>query len=97
MINSTISDAARGARFLNADLGDFFLGSLMDTPESMRNPFLVPYSLSLWHHSSLKITFCLCVNDFGIKYYSRPDALHLLNSLKKTYPVTIDSQISSKK
>ena len=36
LINSTISDAAKGARFLSADLKDFFLASTMDKPEFMR-------------------------------------------------------------
>ena len=51
---------------------------------------LVPYSLTLWRHSSMKTTFCLCVDDFGFKHYSRSDALHLLNALKQAYPVTVN-------
>jgi hypothetical protein len=36
IINSTISDARRGARFLSADLKDHFLASLMRDPEYMK-------------------------------------------------------------
>ena len=38
MVNSVISDANKGARFLGADLKDFFLGSNMTNPEYMRIP-----------------------------------------------------------
>ena len=36
IINSTISDAHKNARFLSADLKDFFLGTLMQTAEYMK-------------------------------------------------------------
>ena len=36
LLNSTISDAKNGARFISADLSDFFLESTMPTPEYMR-------------------------------------------------------------
>jgi hypothetical protein len=36
IINSTISDSAKGARFLCADLKDHFLASPMKNPEFMR-------------------------------------------------------------
>ena len=35
-LNSTISDAHRGARFMSADLKDFFLATTMAEPEYMR-------------------------------------------------------------
>ena len=38
ILNSTISDAHRGAKFLSADLKDHFLASPMDRPEYMRIP-----------------------------------------------------------
>ena len=41
MFNSTISDAAAGAPFPSADLGDFFLGSIMAWPEFMCIPFSI--------------------------------------------------------
>ena len=52
---------------------------------------LVPFSLSIWSHTSGKTKFCLCVDDFGVKYYSKNDANHLLDALKKGYPVTVES------
>ena len=36
LINSTISDARRGARFCSVDLKDFFLSSIMKDPEFMK-------------------------------------------------------------
>ena len=36
IINSVISDAAKGARFMGLDLKDFFLATLMTHPEYMR-------------------------------------------------------------
>ena len=36
IINSTISDADKGARFMSADLKDYFLGSPMLRPEFMK-------------------------------------------------------------
>mmetsp|Transcript_14726 Transcript_14726/g.21032 ORF Transcript_14726/g.21032 Transcript_14726/m.21032 type:complete len:144 (-) Transcript_14726:778-1209(-) len=34
--------------------------------------------------------FCLCVDDFGVKYYCQADANHLIQSLKSNYEVTVD-------
>ena len=34
--------------------------------------------------------FCVYVDDFGIKYFNKEDAKHLLTSLKKHYKVTTD-------
>jgi hypothetical protein len=44
----------------------------------------------LWTHTTRDITFCLVVDDFGIKYTKRCDADHLLSALKELYIVTTD-------
>ena len=36
------------------------------------------------------ITFCLCVDDFGIKYEAQEDAQHLIAALQEYYKITID-------
>ena len=36
LLNSVISDADKGARFLSADLKDFFLATPMESPEYMK-------------------------------------------------------------
>jgi hypothetical protein len=44
----------------------------------------------LWTHSNRNITFTLVVDDFGIKYTNRDDAIHLLTALEELYTVTTD-------
>lgn len=139
LLNSVISDAHKGARFMSMDLKDHFLASPMNRPEYMKihrrhippdifeqyklidivtpDGFvyvkikkgmyglkqaailayqhlvnnLAPhgytpckYSLGLWTHNTRPTKFCLCVDDFGVKYYSKSDADHLLSSLRSS-------------
>ena len=44
----------------------------------------------LWYHTTRRTRFCLCVDDFGIKYFSKEDVDHLLNILRKDYKVSVD-------
>ena len=37
-----------------------------------------------------KTKFCLCVDDFGVKYFSKDDADHLLNALCLHYKISVD-------
>ena len=48
-------------------------------------------SQNIWAHVSRPIIFCLCVDDFGIKYFSQEDADYLLTALRSAYEVTVDS------
>ena len=48
---------------------------------------LVKGTVGLWRHATRKTKFCLCVDDFGVKYYNKEDADHLLNSLRKNYKI----------
>ena len=143
--NSVISDANLGAKFMSADIKDFFLTSPMKDPEYMRIHYryfpseirqqynldalvdktgfvyikikkgmhglkqaailaynnlaqrLKPFGYApcshttcLWTHHSLQTKFCLCVDDFGIKYFSKANAEHLLNALKQSYNISVD-------
>ena len=45
-------------------------------------------SLGMWKHHT--IFFCLCVDNFGIKYYNREDILHLENVLQPQYTAKIN-------
>ena len=144
MLNSVISDADKGARFMSCDLKDFFLATPMKHPEYMRihykhfpadirekynldelvvNDYIyvkikrgmyglkqaavlaydhlidnlaehgyapVPHTLGIWHHKTRRTKFCLCVDDFGVKYFSKEDADHLITSLGKHYRCTTD-------
>ena len=47
-------------------------------------------TLGLWEHETRPTKFCVCVDDFGIKYSSKADAEHLLSSLAKHYKLTTD-------
>ena len=145
LVNSTISDASKGARFMSTDLKDFFLATPMEENEYMRVNYkhfpddikkrynlddkatpsghifikikrgmyglkqaailayehlkenLAKYGYSpvqgtvgLWQHETRPTKFCVCVDDFGIKYYSKDDAQHLIDSLEKHYTCTKD-------
>ena len=50
----------------------------------------VPFTTVLWAHNTRKTKSCLCVDDLGVKYFSKDDANHLLNSLKKHYSISTD-------
>ena len=52
--------------------------------------YLLPFSLGLWAQKTRKTRFCLCVDDFGVKYFSVQDADHLLNALREKFQVTVD-------
>ena len=41
-----------------------------------------------WEHETRKTKFCLCVDDFGIKYFSIADASHLLQAIGNHYTYT---------
>ena len=145
IINSTISDAHKGARFMAADLKDFFLNTPMPHPEFMKiyrkyltQEIIDAYDLekkliadgyiyirikrgmyglkqaarlaydllcerlalhgyapsllspNIWGHKTRPTKFCLCVDDFGIKYFNNTDIQHLLDALKQHYTVSCD-------
>jgi hypothetical protein len=48
------------------------------------------YIPGMWTHATHGVTFCLMVDDFGIKYINRCDADHLLTVLQHLYNVTTD-------
>ena len=50
----------------------------------------IPNSVGMWTHESKPIQFCLCVDDFGIKYQNKQDVEHLITALKLNYNITID-------
>jgi hypothetical protein len=41
-------------------------------------------------HDTRPITFCLVVDDFGVKYIGRHNAEHLISTLSKKYTITTD-------
>ena len=43
-----------------------------------------------WTHTSRPIQFTLVVDDFGVKYTRKEDAMHLLKAIEEDYKVTPD-------
>ena len=144
ILNSVISDAKKGARFMTMELKDHFLQTVMKEAEYMRihkrflteeirhqyktddlvavdgyiyckikrgmyglkqaarlaydliKQRLAPYRYhpdnvcpNIWTHETRKTVFCLCVDDFGVKYFNKDDADHLISALHE-YKVTTD-------
>jgi hypothetical protein len=144
-INSTISDAKSGARYLGLDIKNFYLGTPMSYFQYIRvRPSIIPkevwddyqytipiagdshvyleicrgmYSLKeagilafnqlvqklkpagyepmpftpgLWRHRTKYTTFALCVDDFGVKYFSTADTTHLIDAVKAHNGLTIN-------
>ena len=48
------------------------------------------YAPNIWGHETRKTKFCLCVDDFGVKYFSKNDANHLITALQHSYDITTD-------
>ena len=48
------------------------------------------YTPGRWHHETHKTTFTLCVENFGIKYFSKDYGHHLINTVENYYNVTVD-------
>jgi hypothetical protein len=46
--------------------------------------------LELWYHESRPVLFTLVADDFGVKYVGKEHAMHLIESIKKTYTLTND-------
>ena len=47
-------------------------------------------TVGIWRHETRWTRFCVCENDFGIKYYTKSDAMHLLNVIRSHYKYTVD-------
>ena len=50
----------------------------------------IPHTDGMWKHKTRKTTFCLCVDDFGVKYFNKDDANHLIAALQHNYQVKTD-------
>ena len=145
LLNSVISDAHRGARFMTMDIKDYFLNTPMATPEYMKvnykhippdiraryslnskvttdgylyvkikkgmyglrqaailaykylqktlkpyGYFPIPGTAGMWKHHTRHIHFCLCVDDFGIKYLNKNDVQHLQQAIGTVYQFSTD-------
>jgi hypothetical protein len=50
----------------------------------------MPLTAGLWRHKTKPTTFTLCVDDFGVQYFSKADAQHLISAIESTYECSID-------
>ena len=50
----------------------------------------IPNTTGLWIHKTRKTTLSLCVDNFGVKYFSKSDAHHLIDALQEKYKITLD-------
>ena len=48
------------------------------------------YTPGLFLHNTQPINFTLVVDNFGVKYTKKNDALHLVNTLRANYPIKED-------
>ena len=46
--------------------------------------------MGIWTHSLKKLSFCVCVDDFGLKYFNQQDAQEFLNYLGTKYKYNVD-------
>ena len=44
----------------------------------------------MWKHKTRQTVLCFCVDHFGVKYFSKEDAYHLLNTLGTHYKYMVD-------
>ena len=50
----------------------------------------VPGTVGLWSHSHRPIQFCLCVDDFGVKYFNKTDVDHLQHAIGTVFNYSSD-------
>ncbi len=50
----------------------------------------IDHTDSYWRHTSKPTKFCLCVDDFGIKYFSKADIQNLISALQQNYKISTD-------
>ena len=44
----------------------------------------------LWTHRTRRTKLSICVDDYGVEYFNKYDAYHILSSLAKHYSVSTD-------
>jgi hypothetical protein len=144
-INSTISDAHKGARHFGLSVKNYYLGTPVTYYQYLRVPPSVipqevwddtrytiptaddgyvyleirrgmyglkeagisafnqlvknlepagyepmPFTPGLWRHRTKRTTFVLCVDYFGVKYFTQADAQHLIDAIQTHYELSID-------
>ena len=49
-------------------------------------------TVGMWWHKTRPTIFYLCVDDFGIKFWSKEDANHLCNAIGANFKYTVDQE-----
>ena len=52
----------------------------------------IAITVRLWYYKTRLTIFCLCVDNFGIKYQSKNDANHLCNAIRVNFRYTVDKE-----
>jgi len=63
---------------------------LLERRLSVKGYYQCQHTPGLWRHVWRSITFCLVVDDFGIKFTNKADFEHLKSALEEHYTVAID-------
>ncbi len=63
---------------------------LLKKPLAVRGYHQCQHTPGLWRHMWRDITFCLVMDDFGIKMTSMADMKHLVSLLQEHYSVAVD-------
>ena len=50
----------------------------------------IPHTDSFWRQKTYPTKFCLCVDDFGIKYFNTTELNHLITNLQVNYKISTD-------
>ena len=50
-----------------------------------------PIATNIWKHKERKTKFSLCVDDFGVQYFSQDDKNHLIKALRDKFSITVDN------
>ena len=54
--------------------------------------YLIPGTIALWEYKTRLTKFCLCIDDFGIKYWSKEDMDYLCNTIRVNFKYTDDPE-----
>jgi hypothetical protein len=71
-------------------LAGILANNLLEQRLSARGYYQCQHLLGLWRHMWQAITFCLIVDNFGIKVTDMANFNHLKTALKENYEVAID-------
>ena len=68
----------------------FLANQLLEKRLATKGYYQCQHTPGLWCHVWKNITFCLVVDDFGIKVTNMHNMDHLINALKEHYTVAVN-------